>query len=245
MIGYSRADTWADFLFAIRDFRDLLGNPETVWYRGQSRVDYKLVPSLFRMPKGISSERPLFMEYQKSAARLQAARADDWQILFDMQHYGLPTRLLDWTTVLGVAVTFAIIDGNDDEDSAIYVLDPIALNKKSGIGAIRRVPENEDDFNYKKMYWEGRPLIPVLPIAIDSNFTNDRIAAQNGTFTVHGSEQEPFDSSKDNYVFRVILGKGAKREAREFLEYANLNAFSIYPDMVGMVHHLKSKYFSS
>ena len=243
MIGFARADNWSTFLYFIRSFREELGNPETVWYRGQSSVDYKLVPSLLRKKNGFEKERDLFQEYQKSAARLHPARGNDWQLLFDMQHYGLPTRLLDWTTVLGVAVTFAVYDGRDDEDSAIYILNPTTLNKRSGVKGIRRVPEDGQNYEYKQMYWEGKPAIPSLPIAIDSNFQNDRIAAQNGTFTVHGTELEPFDSSMDNYVFRVILGHSAKREAREFLEYANLNAFSIYPDMVGMVHHLNMKFF--
>jgi hypothetical protein len=62
-------------------------------------------------------------------------RDSDWHYLFDMQHHYIPTRLLDWTTVLGVAIFFALL--KDYGDSAIFMLNPEALNtqflNKAGI----------------------------------------------------------------------------------------------------------------
>ena len=49
--------------------------------------------------------------------------------LFLMQHYGLPTRLLDWTDSPLIALYFAIKDKTtDDEDGVIYGLMPTELN---------------------------------------------------------------------------------------------------------------------
>jgi hypothetical protein len=44
-----------------------------------------------------------------------------------MQHYGLPTRLLDWTTSLLVA-TYFCCHNNEGQDGAIYIFDPEDLN---------------------------------------------------------------------------------------------------------------------
>ncbi|WP_434290680.1 FRG domain-containing protein [Celeribacter sp. SCSIO 80788] len=228
-------------------------NPDAVWYRGHTSTDYSLIPSLLRHDKGPEVERGLFDEYEKFAENVHGRKDDDWLLLMDMQHYGIPTRLLDWTTVLGIAVSFAVLDGKDDEHSVIYMLDPIALNAESHINEIVRIPARERKFAYKDIYWKGDPFKPSNPIAVDAVFHNPRISAQNGTFTVHGTEQFGFKVPNTNgfdfgmrykpHVDRVLLPASAKEEAREFLEHANINAYTIYPDSVGIAHHLRRKFF--
>ena len=95
---------WYDVLEAVRAAREQLGDPATVWYRGHSNGHWSLIPGLHRWPDGLAKEQALFGEFQRSAARLVTKRDDDWETLFDMQHYGVPTRLLDWTEALGVAM---------------------------------------------------------------------------------------------------------------------------------------------
>jgi hypothetical protein len=87
------------------------------WFRGQNRSSHGLLPSLFRLPfadpddadqahiQWVESE--LLYEFASRARELKDSSMSDWDILFAMQHYGVPTRLLDWTEVLGVAVYFS------------------------------------------------------------------------------------------------------------------------------------------
>lgn len=236
------ANSWPEFLTRVRDVRAQLGNPFTVWYRGHSRATYLLTPSLLRHPAGIAKEQDLFNEYERSAARILDKRSNDWELLFDMQHYGIPTRLLDWTDVLGIAVAFALYDSRDDhEDSAIYVLDPLSLNKKSGLKEVKHALADRE-FKYKSIYWEGKPFAPAFPIAIDPPLQSGRMVAQNGTFTVHGASSDPLEQQAPACIRRIVLRSAAKPEAREFLDYANLNSFSIYPDIVGMARHIVRKH---
>ena len=237
------ADNWKDFFEFAKLARANIGNPATVWYRGQSNTNYKLVPSLMRAEWSIQKEQDLFWEYERSANQLLPVRDNHWERLIDMQHFGLPTRLLDWTTVLGVAVAFALLDGDDTTDSAIYLLNPEALNLLSGRNSILRLSTSNLDFDYEGQYLRDAESVPQLPIAIETTYSNSRILAQKGVFTVHGSENEPFDGDPSQFVFKLVLGKGAKKEAKEYLEFADLNASRIYPDMIGMVRHLKLKYF--
>jgi hypothetical protein len=236
------ANTWSEFLDCVRTARSDLGDPSSVWYRGMSRADYKLLPSLHRAKNGLEKEQDLFNEYERSAARLTTKRSNDWELLFDMQHYGIPTRLLDWTDVLGVAIAFALYDTKDDDfDSSVHVLDPKKLNSKSGHAEIRR-PVNDLAFDYKQIYWQGRPFNPVYPIAIDGPLQNDRMVAQQGAFTLHGADVDYFDTNGHECLRKIVMKPGAKFGAREFLEHSNLNAYSIYPDIVGMARHIVRKH---
>lgn len=232
---------WNEFLEQVRNAEAKLGNPREVWYRGHSNDKWKLTPSLFRESNWESKEKELFLEFTKTASRLFDKRISDWETLFDMQHYWLPTRLLDWTSVMGVAIAFILhSDYCDAEDSALFVLDPVALNRNSGREDIINVPEDKS-FDYKTIYWEKRPVQIERPLAIRPGHQSDRLRAQKGTFTVCGTVDSGFETTASGCFKKIILPSAAKDEARDFLKWANLDEYTIYPDIVGMARHIKRK----
>jgi hypothetical protein len=232
---------WNDFLNEVRKAESELGNPREVWYRGHSSEKWDLVPSLMRVPDYITKEKELFLEFKKTASRLFEKRNNDWETLFDMQHYWIPTRLLDWTTVMGVAIAFILHnDYGDSENSALYVLDPVKLNRVSGRDDIINVPEDKG-FDYKSIYWERRPVQIEKPLAIRPPQQSDRLRAQKGVFTVHGTLESGFEQAVAGCFIKIILPSEAKKEAKDFLKWANLDEYTIYPDIVGMAHHIKRK----
>jgi hypothetical protein len=181
------------------------------------------------------------LEFTKSASRLFDRRSSDWETLFDMQHYWVPTRLLDWTTVMGVAIAFILhSDYSDANDSALFLLDPNALNRLSGRDDVINVPEDKS-FDYKTIYWQNRPVQIEKPLAIRPGQQSDRLRAQQGVFTVAGSLPTGFETAAVPTFRKVTLPSAAKPEAREFLRWANLDEYTIYPDIVGMARHIKRK----
>jgi hypothetical protein len=225
------------FVANIRLAREELGNPDVVWYRGHWSSAYSLLPSLLRVPHGLSREQALFHKYRQAAAHLMKDRDLDWETLFDMQHYGIPTRLLDWTETLGVAVFFAL--GTQPNEAAVYVLDPINLNRQAT--GTRQVKHSDDPgFSYRSVYWNKVPFAPRLPIALEPPYQNGRLFAQRGTFTIHGGDDRSLEQQCPDCVRRVILPAAARSGAAEFLAFASLNELSIFPDMVGVASHIRN-----
>jgi hypothetical protein len=220
-----------------------LGDPEVLWYRGHPNAKFYLLATLLRYKNGLAKERYLFTNFKKFSDRILKRRDSDWETLFEMQHYGVPTRLLDWSETFGVALFFAATynqSHHPDQDAALYLLDPMALNRISGINQIFRVPEDEGKFSYTRIYWDHTPFAATAPVAIEPIFLNERMLAQRGMFTVHHDKIDPIEDSFPSAIKKVILPNAAIPAALEFLELSNLNIFSVFPDLAGISGYLKS-----
>src|ERR1044072_5603081 len=167
---------WTDFLTEIQKAKSALGDSEAIWYRGHGDSGYYLLPSFMRAAHGLEKEKFLFNSFQKFSKRIFQERESEWETLFEMQHYGIPTRLIDWSETFGIALFFAAYYQKSDDglkDAAIYLLNPNTLNQISGVPQVYRLPKDEKNFSYTGIYWDHRPFAPVAPIAIEPNFIND------------------------------------------------------------------------
>jgi len=236
---------WQEFLENIREAREDLGNPPVIWYRGHSHSGWSLVPGLYRDSTWADRERRAFEAFDRTATRLFDKRQSDWEVLFDMQHYGIPTRLLDWSEALGVAVAFVMHTPlPTPTDAAVYVLNPIALNALSGLAEIKTLPSDQA-FEYKQIYWYKQPFAPQRPIAIYPPLQSARLFAQRGVFTIHGDRKLGLEEQSPHVVRKVILPVGARPAAMQFLQDANLDEYAIYPDIVGMARLLRRQIFEA
>jgi hypothetical protein len=231
---------WNQFLSEIRAARSRFGNGKEIWYRGVSNQSYQPVPSLLRRPGLAEHERWMFEEFERLSLRFLREPVCDWQTLFAMQHYGVPTRLLDWTDVLGIAVFFAVGSSARDLDGAVYVLDPAALCQASGQASITEVGEGRPtDISYKRVFWDGVPFKPSRPLPVRGASLlrqNERQFAQRGMFTVHS----PILNAQEGMpaIEKVVLPRSARASAVEFLSAANLNASTLFPDLFGVADHV-------
>jgi hypothetical protein len=214
-----------------------------LWYRGHPNARFYLLASLLRYKNGLDREQVLFTNFKKFSDRILKRRNSEWETLFEMQHFGVPTRLLDWSETFGVALFFAATynqSHHPDQDAAVYLLDPQALNRISGMSQVFRVPEDEAKFSYTRIYWEHTPFAATAPIAIEPIFLNDRMLAQRGMFTVHHDKIAPIEDAFPRAIKKVIMPNAAIPAALEFLALSNLNMFSVFPDLAGLSGYLTS-----
>jgi len=69
---------------------------------------------------------------------------------------------------------------------------------------------------------------------MEPDFRDKRLRAQRGMFTVHGQDLKSIDEQYPSSVRRVELPRKAILPAREFLDHADINAFSVFPDIEGL-----------
>jgi hypothetical protein len=134
--------------------RDLGATSPTwrLWFRGVHDATYSLVPRLYRgggdAAELLARERDMLDEFRsRSRPLLEGNVYSDWERLFVMQHYGVPTRLLDWSENAFFALYFALAAAERDRapDAAVWVLDPARWNPADRRPARRlRIPRVDD-----------------------------------------------------------------------------------------------------
>jgi len=116
-----------------------------IWYRGQANHEYKLLPSLLRPPNvlSINRELELFNKYSRLSRLNPTTRIEEWTQLFKMQHQFIPTRLLDWSQSLNVALYFALKE-DEHNPPCIILFSPILLY-------IKKVKQENEPINERNV----------------------------------------------------------------------------------------------
>ena len=137
---------------------------------------------------------------------------DHFGWLFLAQHYGVPTRLLDWTENPLVAAYFAVLDHPDD-DGCIWALRISGLNGAFGVSADLiqiRGPAVRD--SAASAFTGNKPSDERDALAIDGQESDPRMLAQMSKFTIHSSRTPEWcgkSIANGNQSFFPFLGLAA------------------------------------
>lgn len=240
----------------------------TLWYRGAGRSSYQLSPSIHRHAAITDPEKVLELENQiigrfnqRSVPFIHSPldKKDDWEILFFMQHYGIPTRLLDWTENPFIALYFALTTAAYDivnrkrvysEDCAVWVLDPAIWNRESlkDFSFDKSILSVEDDFVNAFKPKTQYANIREKPVAIFGTHNSPRIVAQRGVFLVFGKKIKPMediyidDSFPQDCLIKLVFPKNKISSLLNSLMSIGITDSAIYPDLEGLAKEIKRFY---
>lgn len=230
--------SWMDFYSEISKEIDHLANDKAnkchePLFRGLSNNSYKLLPFLFR---DIDITKDSNFSYQREVTVFSNVAShspifnpnsskSSWEVISEMQHHGIPTRLLDWTGSFIIALYFALRKCDEEHTPCIWMLNPVKLNKES-IGKTHIISVySESDFDYFKMFITKKTEVkpPEMPIAIYPIRSHPRILAQNSFFTLHGTNLKPLDEIYSTDVIkRFDIPKDIIPDAKKLLKLINM-----------------------
>jgi hypothetical protein len=233
----------------ISEFRDLLDVAVTTartlgcakpWFRGQTRFDWKLLPSARRCQSVETESSQNFLFQMKAFSRHHRCpsleNAHEWLTL--MQHYGLPTRLLDWTESMLVAAYFAVELG-DDSDAVIWALNPFTLNserlKKDAIPSLA----HPDVVSLVRAAFGAKDCDDCV-IACHSPEVDLRMLVQSGAYTIHGGSTAMDEMPQAQpFLVKYRVASSARRRLRQALQLMNITRSSLFPDLGNLAAEMR------
>lgn len=250
---------------SVKDFAGLMvdathgGNRR--WFRGTRDHTHQLVPSLYRHPtvKGpdllINLEWELLSEFRHQAPPFAGKLpAEHLELLFLMQHYGIPTRLLDWTENPFIALFFALENARqervgEEKDAAVWLLDPIRLNTiaySNRANADRIYGAYADELGAYQPSQDSKKVSMLLPLAIHGVHNSQRIVAQRGSFTIFGRNTTALNQiaslcGPDGVIKQVRIAALAKKQMFQDLFNMGIADSVVYPDLDGLGREIRNR----
>lgn len=210
-----------------------------LWYRGSEDAGLSLIPSIQRSEKRIREERFLTNDFYIRAKQImnhppEKKNYAGWVSI--MQHYGMPTRLLDWSKSPLVAAFFATETWKNtpDTDAAVWVLIPERFNEMMGFGFCIYPVDAETTqemllpafkHNHHNHELDDRIL------ACSSTDNNLRMYMQQSNFTVHNSLRRLEDICDEETLYKIIIPADRKHYFLHSLRVFGITESWIYPDL--------------
>lgn len=229
------------YLLMLKPFLDEGGH---FWFRGHADLAWELKPSALRQNTPEKRERAgaLLAEFKRTAElKLPKPPREDQELRWMQiaRHHGLPTRLMDWTKNPLVALYFAC--EQPDKDGMVFLFSPADLNQKTKTDATGPFDAELDAGLLTDYLPATRRTRGKTPVAIDPVINTERILAQRGAFTLHGSTAKGLDRYRLLTLrYMPVLGQNKKRLLRE-LAGVGVDGMALFADLDHVCRYLTSR----
>lgn len=231
----------------VKDFSDFIAKIESdhsvaSFYRGQ-RKDWPILPEIARRTPNdgkriIELEQTALKEFLQKGAPYFPFDPDNRshiELLMVGRHYGLTTRLTDWTTNPIAALWFAIRNVSSERETefaVVWEFFPKEIEDASRTGYL--------DHNLSA---EGFPHTQhFTPIHIDK-----RIIAQQGVFIIHGNGLErfnpkftPMQDEKKEQLRKIVVSRNIIGRLLKTLNQCGINHLTMFPDLEGLCRQINT-----
>ncbi len=224
-------------------------------FRGLSDASYPLETTLIRLGGNFAElERHLLRNFKKYAHRSVVESDSIWHWLSVAQHYGLPTRLLDWTYSPFIALHFATANiGKVDSDGAIWAVNYTRAHQMLPERLRERLELEGANVFTVEMLSEAVTSLAELAGMSRGDFVlffeppsmDDRIVNQFGFFSVTPDPRlglETWLAGHPELWRKIVIPASLKWEIRDKLDQANITERVLFPGLDGLSSWLKRHY---
>lgn len=241
--------------YRVSNSENSLDDGKVIWFRGEANIEYDLLPSIYRKNKNNKDFKYSFQDEKKfltlfkshAIPFLDERPQNDLEWLILLQHYGIPTRLMDFTVDPLIALAFALqVDkftehsqnSNDEKDAVVYFFKPLLFNQttRNSIKEIPNLNELDNDLNANYKPSEAHSSIDCS-LACIGILNNERIISQKGTFVVFPRHQERHIKGLDeefndaNILDKIVIDGKSKNTLRRQLYNIGYNHNKLYPGL--------------
>lgn len=239
---------------------------ENVFYRGQSGEYSNITSSISRDAGFTTNENLIYSDALNLGKNELLDQEYPIERLSIMQHYGIPTRLVDFTIDPLTALFFAVQNDNREFYGNVYIFiqTKYSLNDKrikllALLATMNSLEICAIQNSYQEYYSESISEDEIFEFAAKGAFiehseelqkTNKRLFCQKGTFAICGNEvlkEEikktilPLDSIEPTMVIR-IPSEHKQAVKKELDRIYGINETIIYPEFSSIANYLKEKY---
>ena len=201
-IQITKLSQYLDAIEQLKDYYSCSGPHGPFLYRGLSKDSYKLLPGLFRRKLRDRDEKKILHSFiQESSSILHLPTDELLRWVEYAQHYGVPTRFLDWTSNPLVALYFSC-KSSVESNGRVWLLHK--ANYTSELIALESCDKDEPIKTLIEEMLNGQDSF-TYPIQYTPYYVDPRMSAQNSYFMVWGSKREPLEEmfSDDKYYMTL------------------------------------------
>ncbi len=175
-----------------------------------------------------------------------------------MQHYGAPSRLIDWSYSFYIALFFAFDDAEKDHP-AVFAFDSYDLNNtvkklykdsEKTIELLDSLKNYEENKKHQNAFKELLKINFQQPYIYGVNpfYLNERLSIQQGLFLFQGDISKNFEENYNGFIKQTSNAKKIKKYKiniklkpyiLRMLNRMNINSRSLFPGIEGYARSFK------
>lgn len=244
-------------------------------YRGHSKSEFKLLPGLYRDRSDTCESLysgddltilRLFKKYASSIMPNPPVKMLNWAEY--AQHYGVPTRFLDWSDNCLVALFFAC-NNDPNEDGNVWCLDYGCYDSLCGKNldeSLKITREELINMLFEKTITCETDAEIKYPLLYTPYYFDERMSAQGSYFLVWGTDSRPLDeiisndscemdtkklckskcwiygSSLEKPLSCFTIPQKAKVSLIRDLDNLGINERTLFPGLDGLGHYINWRF---